>query len=226
MGDPLDFTDSIAAASRDRSREDSTARGNIQVTDGVIPMFFTKERMDSVASEAAGRPIFVSEDWIEIIIPGSRDRPVCPVRPDHRQLYPQQWESYKNGEARNVAGGTPISEWQAVARTRAAELKAQGFYTVEQLASASDTQRQKIGADARFLVDQASAFIAGRNELDSERRLRAEMETKYAEQVASMADMQRTLTDMQRKLEGDDYGADDQSGNAERVPRVRRRSAE
>lgn len=226
MDDPLDFTDSIAGAERDRMARDAPGRGNIQVTDGVIPMFFAKERLDQNASFAAGRPIYVSDDWIEIIVPGSRDKPTSPVRIDHQKRFPQQWESYKSGDARNVAGGTPITEWQAVARTRAAELKAQGFYTVEQLAAASDTQRQKIGADARFLVDQASAFIAGRNELDSERRLRAEMETKYAEQVAAMADMQRTLTDMQRKLDGDDYGADDQGGNAERVQRVRRRSAE
>lgn len=224
MSDPLDFTDTVAAAMREQSAT-AGARGNIRATDGVIPVFFSKEIEDSAATQEAGRPIFKSVDWIEIIVPGSRDRVSCPVRIEHRNRFPEQWDSYKRNEDRVVADGTPITEWQGIARTRAMELRAQGFYTVEQFASAPENQIAKTGQDGRRLQEQAKAFLDGQQELASERRIRAELESKFAEQVAKTAELASQVAELMRKL-GDDDGSDNQGNRASRRARGGDRPAE
>jgi hypothetical protein len=224
MYDPLDFKQTVDAAMREQSAT-SNARGNIRVTDGVIPVFFSKDAEDVAASEEAGRPIYKAEPWIEIIVPGSRDRISCPVRVEHQKRFPEQWESYKRNEDRVVADGTPITEWQGIARTRALELRALGFYTVEQLADAGENQLAKAGADARRVQEQAQAFIATNGALESERRIRADVEAKFAEQVAKTAELAAQVAELMRKL-GDDDGADNPAGGASGRTRGRNRSAE
>jgi hypothetical protein len=225
MADPLDFSDSIAAANRERSARTET-RGSIRVTDGVIPVFYTKEIQDMAASEAAGRPIYRSEPWIEIIVPGSRDKVTMPVRPDHKARFPEQWESFERGDAHQIADGTPIVEWQAIPRTRAMELRAQGFFTVEQLADAGDNQLQRAGGDARRLQEQAKAFVSGQRELDRERELRAEIEAKFADMVARNEELARRVADLTRKLETEADESDDIAGRAGSRARGRHRPAE
>lgn len=223
MNDPLDFGDTVAAAMREQSAT-SNARGHIRATDGVIPVFFPKEIEDAAASEQAGRPIFKAVDWIEIIVPGSRDRVSCPVRIEHQKRFPEQWESYKRQEARTVADGTPITEWQGIPRTRAMELRALGFYTVEQLAEAPENQLAKAGADARRVQEQAAAFIKSNNELEGERRLRSELEAKFSELVALNQELAGQLTELRRKVDGD--VTDNPAGGAGGRARGRHRPAE
>jgi hypothetical protein len=224
MSDPLDFTDTVASVMREVSSTQN-ARGNIRATDGVIPVFFAKDIQDQAASDAAERPIYKSTDWIQIIVPGSRDRVSCPVRIEHQRRFPEQWESYKRNEERVVADGTPITEWQGIARTRAMELRAQGFYTVEQFAAAPENQIAKTGQDRRRLQEQAKAFLDGQQELASERRIRADLESKFAEQVAKTAELASQVAELMRKL-GDDDGADNQGNRAGRRARGGDRAAE
>lgn len=221
--DPLDFSDTVDSALREQASR-PTARGAIRVTDGVVPIFFAKEIEDAAASEQAGRPIFKAVDWIEIIVPGSRDRVSCPVRIEHQKRFPEQWESYKRQEARTVADGTPITEWQGIPRTRAMELRALGFYTVEQLAEAPENQLAKAGGDARRLQEQAAAFIRSNSELEGERRLRSELEAKFSELVALNQELSGQLTELRRKVDGD--VTDDQAGGAGGRTRGRNRSAD
>jgi hypothetical protein len=178
-------------------------RGNIRVTDGVIPIFYAFEVLDERASEEAGRPIFRTEDWIEIIVPASRDKVRVPVQKRHKERFPEQWESYKRGDSREVADGTPITEWQGIPRRQAMELRAMSFYTVEQLAQATEQQITKIGAGSRQLVEAAKAFIEGRKAFEQERTLRAEIESKYAESVASVDELRAELNRLKAKMEGD-----------------------
>jgi len=225
VADPLDFSDSIAGAQRERAAKGPETRGTIRVTDGVIPVFFQVDVEDQAASEAAGRPIYRAEDWIEIIVPGSRDKTRCPVRKDHQTRFAEQWESYKKGDAHEVTGGTPVMEWQGIARTRAQELRAQGFYTVEQIAEAGDNQLAKMGGDARRIQAQAKAFVEGQRELDRERVMRAEIEAKFADMVARNEELLRQVDGLRRKLEGD-ADADDQTNGAGGRTRNRNRPAE
>jgi hypothetical protein len=223
QNDPLDFSDTVDSALREHSAK-PTARGAIRVTDGVVPIFFAKEIEDAAASEQAGRPIYKAVDWIEIIVPGSRDRVSCPVRKEHRERFPEQWESYKRQEARTVADGTPITEWQGIPRTRALELRALGFYTVEQLAAAPENQLQKAGQDARRIQEQAQAFIKSNSDLEGERRLRGELEAKFSELVALNQELATQLTELRRKVDGD--VTDDTAGGAGGRTRSRNRPSE
>ena len=225
MSDPLNFEDSIASAARERSTK-AEQRGSIRVTDGVIPVFFKKEVPDHAASEEAGRPIYRSEDWIEIIVPGSRDKCVLPVRREHKARFPEQWESYQRGEAHEVADGTPITEWQGISRTRAMELRAQGFYTVEQFAGAGENQLAKSGQDARRLQEQAKAFVEGQRELDRERSLRADLEARFADMVARNEQLAARVAELMDKIEGEADESDDTAGRAGGRARGRHRSAE
>lgn len=207
----LSFEDAINAAETATLPERAQRKGTIKATDGVIPIFHTREVEDVPATEREGRPIFRVEDWIEIICPGSRDRVLRPVTQRDKDRFPEQWESFKRGDA-HTASGTPVGQWQGVSRQRAAELRAIGLYTVEQLAEAGDHVLQRLGMDARTLRDQAQKFVAGATEANAERKRREEVEAMMRDQNAIIEKLEARLAE----LEGVKNGADTTADRAER----------
>jgi hypothetical protein len=183
----------IQQADVSRLGANAATKGVIKATDGCIPIFHKRDSLDERASEEQGRPIYRSEDWLEIISPGSKDRPLRPASPADKVKYAEQWESYKRGDAREIADGTPITEWQGIPRARAMELRALGIYTVEQLAQAPDTALARIGMESRALQNAARKFVSDETDLSLERKLRAEADARAAEQQATIEELTRRL---------------------------------
>jgi hypothetical protein len=123
--------------------------------------FYVKVMKNNFASEQEGRPIFQNEQWVRIMIPGNNLSIIdTPVSDRHKHRFPRQWQQFTNSQEVSPVSGTPVTEWPAVERSRAEELKAMKFFTVEQIAECSDQQIQALGMDAHTLRQKAKAFLA------------------------------------------------------------------
>ena len=182
----------------------SEQKGIIKATDGVIPLFRWEDVEDKRASEEAGRVIMKQVAYIEIIVPGSRDRPIGPVNELHKKRFHEQWESFLAGDSGDRIVGTPITEWQGVSRTRAHELKANGFYTVELVAQCADDKLKKLGNQPSALRHAAQQYIGGIDALALQRAENQKLMDQIAELTAAVAELK--------------------SGNDQRTPAGGRRS--
>lgn len=190
------FEESIRNA---QIQADSRQYGKLMVTDRCIPVFTKRQVPNAVKSKEAGRPIYDERDYIEIITPGEKDRFVGPVREDHKRRFAEQWESYEKGEKPDLMG-TPITEWQGISRTRAAELRASKIWTVEILAELPDSSADQVGPNFFELRSQAKRFVEGVQEaLENEKR-NANLESKLAERDALIAEMGSRIEDLEAKL--------------------------
>ena len=106
--------------------------------DTLLVKFFTKQRADAAASDAAGRPIFKDVIYIDIKIPGSNTGGACrPARPGDIARFPRHYAAFKQ-RMEMPESGTPLSEWPQVTRSLAEELAFYNVKTVEQLANMAD----------------------------------------------------------------------------------------
>lgn len=169
----------------------------------IVPKFFLHEQQDDLASARQGRPIFRSEERVEIIMPGNPlTRPVQRVTDEHRERWPKEYEAFKKGEEMS-RDGTAIEFWPVLNRAMIRELKALEIYTVEQIAELSDLAVQRIGMGglkmrelARAYFDEAKASaltqtLAHQNE---------QLESKLAAQDLQIAEQNKLLSQMNDRL--------------------------
>lgn len=112
--------------------------------------FFLHPLEDETASLAAGRLICNDTQFIEIRVRGDRNMiQQRPARPDDKRRFRDAWKAF---EANEEVGhnGTLLKEWPSVSRSMVEELKYLGFYTVEQLAAASDGVCAKVAGLQNF----------------------------------------------------------------------------
>jgi len=109
--------------------------------------FYIKAVKNEFESQQQGRPIFQDMDFVKIFVPGDSTSVIDTIaRDDHKRRFPIQWARFQNSkEQETYEMGTPISEWPRVTKSQAEMLRALKFYTVESIASASDSQIQSIG---------------------------------------------------------------------------------
>lgn len=144
-------------------------------------------------SKAQGRAIFKQVPFIRIIIPGDKTKQrYKPATEMDKVRFPQQWVAYERKE-HAYGEGTPITEWIYLSKSQALELKHMGFFTVEILASASDTQISQI-IGGNLLRTQAQDFIKGNTKVTNENEaLRKEIADMKAERDAEMAAMRAEI---------------------------------
>ena len=126
-----------------------------------------------------GHPIYKDVPHIEITTPGGFNRIVEPVRPEHKARFPKHWAMFQmaQGDGDQIVG-TKLSEWPAITRARAEELRAMKYYVVEQLANASDAQVQGLGMDGTMLRMKAKTFLEVANKTADAERKNAELAEK------------------------------------------------
>jgi hypothetical protein len=109
--------------------------------------FFVKSMQDNFQTTAQGRPIFRDETWIEIRTPGNALNIVeRPVYADDKFRFPRHWAHFERthgSDGQQV--GTPLSQWPLLRPSQVQEMRALNFFTVEQVAMASDEQLQRLG---------------------------------------------------------------------------------
>jgi len=112
--------------------------------------------------------------FVRIVVPGDKTNVVeQPVRDSHKQRFPRQWLHFQmqNSDAQMI--GTPLKDWHLARpgefnQMQLEELSILKFQTVEQVATASDMQLQKVGMGAAGLRDKARSFLLNKNQSESQ----------------------------------------------------------
>lgn len=115
---------------------------------GLAVKFYPRAVQNEFESEKQGRPIFYDVDFVKIFVPGDDTNVVdTAVREDHKQRFPLQWAHYKNQREGDqlTAGRTPLTEWTRLTLAQIEQLRGLRFYSVEDIAHASDMQLQSVG---------------------------------------------------------------------------------
>lgn len=131
----------------------------------LVARFYKRAIKDNYKSLQEGRPIFMDVNYVEIMTPGGNLNIVdVPVRAEHKIRFPREWAIFQNSQSDEQIIGTRVDEWPLVTRAQAEELKGAKFFTVEQIAGASDEQMQRLGMAAQMLKQKAVAFLAKAND--------------------------------------------------------------
>jgi len=180
--------------------------------------FYNKAVQNNFRTEKEGRPIFEDVTFVRITLPGDTNNIIDTfARDEHKSRFPLQWAHYKNthGDDQQMIG-TPLSSWPLLTTAQAEELKALKFYTVEQIAGASDLQLQKLGMLAGMspyaFRDRAAKYLSiAKNEADATQadsrvkqleeenaKLKAETEAKMEAMQAQMALLMEAVGNRQK----------------------------
>ncbi len=112
----------------------------------LVVKFYSRAVHQPFKSIEANRPIYNDVDYVMIFTPGNQLNIIdTPVTAEHRARFAQQWALYQAGKGDGMESGTPLSQWPFLSASQAEEFKAMKFFTVEQLANASDMQLQTLG---------------------------------------------------------------------------------
>lgn len=127
--------------------------------------FYQRAISNEFKSILEGRPIMEMADFIIIEVPGDNLTVIDTFAVDeHKKRFPVQWARYQNEKTDGDIEGTLLHDWPILNSAVAAELKHFRFYTVEQIAAASDAQLNTLGMAAGMsplsLRDKAKAFLS------------------------------------------------------------------
>ena len=127
--------------------------------------FYQRAINNEFKSALEGRPIMEMRDFILIEVPGDNLTVIDTFAVDeHKERFPVQWARYQNEKTDGDIEGTLLHDWPVLNAASAAELKHFKFYTVEQIAQASDAQLNTLGMAAGMsplaLRDKAKAFLS------------------------------------------------------------------
>jgi hypothetical protein len=127
--------------------------------------FYQRAINNEFKSNLEGRPIMEMADFIIIEVPGDNLTVIDTFAVDeHKKRFPVQWARYQNEKTDGDIEGTLLHDWPILNAAVAAELKHFRFYTVEQIAAASDAQLNTLGMAAGMsplgLRDKAKAFLS------------------------------------------------------------------
>lgn len=159
--------------------------------------FEKRPKKNEAKSLEAGRPIFDEVDYIEIATPGDKNNIVHrPMREDDHRKYAQQYKAWKTGQDSDVATGLPLAAWAIMDRATVEEFAYFKIRTVEQLASVSDGNAQRLGTlknwipKAKDYMDQAKGAAP-----------LAKLRDELALRDNQLETLQRQMTELTEKLE-------------------------
>lgn len=165
--------------------------------------FYQKAIQNNFKTALEGRPIMEMADFILIEIPGNSNLTIDTfVSETDKSRFPIQWARYQNEKTDGDIEGTLLHDWPVLNSAVAAELKHFKFYTVEQIAGASDAQLNTLGMAAGMsplaLRDKAKAFLASAKDTAYAQQL-AEKSSKQDEVIARMEAQIAELTNQANK---------------------------
>ena len=175
--------------------------------------FYSKELQNDFLTSKEGRPISYMADFVRIEIPGNQLSIIDTfVNSSHKSQFPTQWAMYLNEKADgnhnpdNVQG-TLLRDWPILNAAQATELKHFKFYTVEQVANASDQQLMSIGMTAGMsplaLRDKAKAFLENAKDSSFAQKQADELKLRDQQIADLTAQMERMAKMMEEKAKSD-----------------------
>lgn len=175
--------------------------------------FYSKEIQNDFLTNKEGRPISYMADFVRIEIPGNQLSIIDTfVNSTHKTQFPQQWAMYLNEKADgnhnpdNVQG-TLLRDWPILNAAQATELKHFKFYTVEQVANASDQQLMSIGMTAGMsplaLRDKAKAFLENAKDSSFAQKQAEELNLRDQQIADLKSQMERMAKLMEEKAKSE-----------------------
>jgi len=183
-------------------------------SDAVLAVrFYSKELQNDFLTNKEGRPISYMADFVRIEIPGNQLSIIDTfVNSSHKSQFPTQWAMYLNEKADgnhnpdNVQG-TLLRDWPILNAAQATELKHFKFYTVEQVANASEQQLMSIGMTAGMsplaLRDKAKAFLENAKDSSFAQKQADELKLRDQQIADLTAQMERMAKLMEEKAKSD-----------------------
>jgi len=161
----------------------------------IVVKFYSRAVHQPFESIKQNRPIYLDVDFVMIHTPGNQLNIVdTPVTWEHKQRFAQQWAQYQAGKGSGMEMGTPVTAWPLLSSAQAEEFRGLKFYTVEQLANASDGQLQNIGMVGGMnpiaLRERAKAFLG-----------QAQAGVPAAAQAQENADLRAQLAAQQKQID-------------------------
>lgn len=167
-----------------------------------MPRFFEDTVQDEVASAREGRPIFRTEERVQIIMPGNPlSSPVQVVNESHKQRWPKQYDQFKAG-LEQAPDGTPLEEWPILNRAMVKELKHLEIHTIEQCAALDDQACQRIGMGALELRKKAQAYFDDAVRMSLVEQVTAE-NSKLRSEMAALKNQVEELGALLNKTHGE-----------------------
>lgn len=166
--------------------------------------FYTRTVHQPFESEKQGRPIFKEVVFVKIHTPGNQLNVIdVPADDSHKTRFRQQWDAFSRGKMGDEQiTGTPLAQWPQITASQAEELRALKFFTVEQIAGASDERINQIGMCAGMspyaFRDKAKRFLdfaKGVAEVNSQSE---ELKKRDAEIAELRAQMQELMANQKR----------------------------
>ena len=130
--------------------------------------------------------------FVRIMVPGDKTNIIeQPVREHHKERFIRQWLYFQSQNNDGQVIGTKLADWNKEVPDdlndhQMAELQILKFQTVEQVATATDAQLQRIGMGAAGLRERARAYLANKNRSESNSEL-AKTRSELDELKAQMA---------------------------------------
>lgn len=172
----------------------------------LVVFFHKKAKKNNFKSEQEGRPIFDDVIYIKKMVPGDSlsiiDRPMYE---SDKNEFPMQWAHFQNRQSDDqMVSGTPLIEWPILTTAQAEELRGLKFYTVENIANASDTQLQRIGMLAGMsphtFRDKAKLFINKAKDIAEDTKREQELANLREENAKIKAETDAKLAQMQEQM--------------------------
>ena len=164
--------------------------------------FYMETFQNNFKTEKEGRPMF--EEELRIMIQPTGNNLLCVHKratDADKQRFPFQWQQFMNSQVdQDGIQGTPLSAWPAITRSQAEELRGIKFYTVEQIANASDVQLQSLGMSGRMFQQKAQAFLASAQGSALAQQQAAELARQQQENADLKAEMKRLSAQMEGLL--------------------------
>jgi hypothetical protein len=118
-----------------------------------------------------------------------------PVEEDDKRRFPRQWLYFQMKNSEGQVLGTPLADWHKdcpdeLNKGQLEELQILKFQAVEQLATASDAQLQKVGMGSTGLREKARLYLTNKNKSESTKELektRAELDELKAQMAELLA---------------------------------------
>ena len=143
---------------------------------------------------------YKEKPFVRIVVPGDKTTIIDqPVRDDHKQRFPRQWLHFQMQNNNAEVIGVPLSQWvkddpDNFNDMQMAELQIFKFQTVEQVATASDSQLQRIGMGAVGLREMARRYLQIKNQSSSQTEME-QTKKELAEVKEQMAALMSQLSD-------------------------------
>jgi len=173
--------------------------GAVNPDDLLNVQFYTRTLDNEYESIKQNRPVKYDALFIAIKIPGRTDLDIERFAHDQDKLrWPRQWQAFERSQSNDQLVGTRVEDWTALPRFRAEELKAIKFFTVEQVANASDAQKQRMGMDAEMLQQKAKAFLNSAQDT----ALVQSQAVELAKRDETIGQLQKTVNDLLAAVNG------------------------